>query len=89
MSGKVNPVKGNPLAKLRGVDVQVSVQGGAVVRGSLVAAGPEWLQVERRTGRLAFVRSSAVTSVTDERPPGLVSAGRRSTEETLDREEGE
>ncbi len=84
MSGKVNrEVKGNPLAALRGVDVQVSVQGGAVVRGALVAASSEWLQVERRTGRLAFVRSTAVTSVTDERPPGLAPVGRRTAEAAL------
>ena len=53
----------------------------------LVGASNEWLQVERRTGRVAFVRSSAVTSVTDERPPGLHTAGARDAEERLNRDE--
>lgn len=88
MSGKIDrTVKGNPLAALRGADVEVRTVGGAIVRGELVSSSSEWLQVERHTGRVAFVRSATVSSITDERPPGLAPAVRRAAEERLDRDE--
>ncbi len=88
MSGKKSgEIKGDVLASLRGADVEVRTVGGGVIRGSLVSTGPEWLQVERHSGRLAVVRCSAINSVTDERAPGLREAGRRASEAALDREE--
>lgn len=88
MSGKANhEIKGDALASLRGADVEVRTVGGAIIRGELVSVGPEWLQVARRTGRLALVRCAAVNSVTDERAPGLNMAGARAADAALDSDE--
>jgi hypothetical protein len=82
-------IKGDVLAHLRGADVEVRTIGGAIIRGELVSAGPEWVQVERHSGRLAIIRTGAINSLTDERAPGLAAAGRRTAEEQADSEVGQ
>ena len=77
----------DPMAAMRGADVELRVVGGAVIRGTLRAADPTWLTIERHTGRLALVRTAAVATVCDERPPGLREAGRRDAEAAYDAED--
>ena len=48
-------------------DVEAHLQGGAIVRGELISVSPEWVVLEKHSGRVALLRNAAITSVCDER----------------------
>ena len=83
MSGRVKRRVGGGPAALLGLDVEARVAGGTVVRGRLLSAGADWLEIEKATGRAALVRTSAVTTLVDERAPLLTSAGSRDADAAL------
>ncbi|HPW56408.1 MAG TPA: hypothetical protein PLP31_11820 [Thermoanaerobaculaceae bacterium] len=51
------------LAELVGADVEVRTVGGGAHRGEVVAVGPVWLALDRRTGGRLLARLDAVTAI--------------------------
>jgi hypothetical protein len=65
--------KGRPCtpAELVGHDVELRAAAGGIHRGRLVGAGADWLTLRvHSTGRLALVRSEAVSAIVDEGDAG-------------------
>ncbi len=86
--GTKQAAPGDVLERLRGCDVEARMLSGACIRGTLRAATPEWLSIERSSNcRMALVRVAAVATLVDESAPRLHEVGRRDAEAAFDREE--
>lgn len=60
---KTTPAGPLDLSGLVGASVEVRTVGGGAHRGAVLAVGPEWIGIERRTGGRLLARIEHVTSI--------------------------
>ena len=76
MAGQGKRRQAVDVGSLIGLDVEVR-GAGQCIRGVLRSVGPDFVGVERASGRMAFVAREAVAVIADECPAGLHEERRR------------